>query len=92
MIFFWVNIKKLLLYFWVKECIRGKKKYVYGEMEAVGWGKKNQILLFLFVRQGGGGVGLAENFPDKRPQIIQIPLTIKEAYFLAFVFSEKDNY
>lgn len=36
MIFFWVNIKKLLLYFWVKECIRGKKKYVYGEMEAVG--------------------------------------------------------
>lgn len=55
MIFFWVNIKKLLLYFWVKECIRGKKKYVYGEMEAVGWGKKNQILLSVCPPGGGGG-------------------------------------
>ena len=82
MIFSWVNITKLLLYFWVKERKRGKKKDTYREMEAVGWGKKNQILLFLFVPRVGGGEGvLAENFPDKRPQITQIPLTIKEAYF-----------
>ena len=54
--------------------------------------KPDITLSFCPPRGGGGGVGLAENFPDKRPQIIQIPLTIKEAYFLASVFSEKDNY